>query len=87
MNGILSQGWRRFQASFRRMRSCIFWGLGFRQSSFHHVTRISQRIAPYAWTQSLIRCHATVPFTFRIQVRHQIQEYSSKFLPAEPGIR
>jgi hypothetical protein len=25
----------RFQASFRWMDSCIFWRLGFRQSSFH----------------------------------------------------
>jgi hypothetical protein len=86
-NGIPSQGWRRFQASFRRMRSCIIWRLGFRQSSFRHITRISQRVAPYAWTRPLVCCHAIVPFVFRLQVRHQIQEHPSKFLPAEPGIR
>jgi hypothetical protein len=79
---------RRFQASFRRMDNCIFWRLGFRQSSlFHHITRVPQRVAPYAWTRPLIGCHAAFPFVFRLQVRHQTQEPPSEFLPAPLGIR
>jgi len=31
---------RRFQRSFRRMGTCIDWRLGFRQSSFRHITRV-----------------------------------------------
>ena len=31
---------RRLQASFRRGTSYPFWRLGFRQSSFRHITRI-----------------------------------------------
>jgi hypothetical protein len=34
---------RRFHTSFRRMLVCIFWTLGFRQSSFHHVAQVEQR--------------------------------------------
>ena len=77
----------RFQASFRWMDHCIFWRLGFRQFSFRHVARVPQRIAPYAWTRSLVGCHAVFPLAFRRQVRHQTQEHSSKFLPTEQGIR
>jgi hypothetical protein len=69
------------------MEHCIFWRLGFRQSSFRHVARVSQRIAPYAWTRPLVGCHAAVPLTFRRQVRHQTQEHPTKFLPATQGIR
>jgi hypothetical protein len=65
----------RFQASFRWMDHCIFWRLGFRQYSFYHVARVPQRIAPYAWTRSLVGCHAAFPLTFRRQVRHQTQEH------------
>ena len=31
---------RRLQASFRQVFTCTFWRLGFRQSSFRHITRI-----------------------------------------------
>ncbi len=34
------RGRRRLQASFRRGTSYPFWRLGFRQSSFRHITRI-----------------------------------------------
>jgi len=32
---------RRFQLSFRRMRTCICWRLGFKQSSLRHIARAS----------------------------------------------
>jgi hypothetical protein len=76
----------RFQASFRRMMSCIFWRLGFRQSSFRHITRIPQHPAPYAWTWPLLFWQATVPVTLRIKVSHQTQKPPSEFLPAPLGI-
>ena len=37
---------RRLQASFRRGTSYPFWRLGFRQSSFRHITRISPARRP-----------------------------------------
>jgi hypothetical protein len=39
----------RFQASFRQVPHCTFWKLGFRQSRFRHITRISRHATPYAW--------------------------------------
>ena len=69
------------------MGTCIFWRLGFRQSSFRHITRVPQRPVPYAWARPPVSWHALVPFTFRIQVSHQTQEPPSEFLPAEPGIQ
>ena len=68
------------------MGTCIDWRLGFRQSSFRHITRVPQRTVPDAWARPLVSWHALVPFTFRIQVSHQTQEPPSEFLPAEPGI-
>jgi hypothetical protein len=52
----------RLQASSRRMRSCIIWRLGFRQSSFRHITRVPQHLAPHAWARPLLSWHALVPF-------------------------
>jgi len=40
------RGQRRLQASFRRAFTCAFWRLGFRQSGFRHITRISRCAAP-----------------------------------------
>ena len=57
---------RRLQASFRRGTSYPFWRLGFRQSSFRHITRISRCAAPYAWARPPVSWHAIVPFTFRL---------------------
>ena len=57
---------RRLQASFRRGTSYPFWRLGFRQSSFRHITRISRRAAPYAWARPPVSWHAIVPFAFRL---------------------
>ena len=39
----------RFQASFRQAPYCTFWRLGFRQSGFRHIVRISRHATPYAW--------------------------------------
>ena len=60
---------RRLRTSFRRVYLCTFWRLGFRQSSFRHITRAPQRLAPYAWARPLLSWHAIVPCTFRIQVK------------------
>ena len=40
--------------SYRRVRSRTIWRLGFRQSSFRHVTRVPQRLVPYVWTRPLV---------------------------------
>jgi hypothetical protein len=60
---------RRFRASFRRTDICIFWRLGFRQSSFHLIARIARRAAPYAWTQPPLSWHALFPYCpFRLRL-------------------
>jgi hypothetical protein len=74
------------RASFRRTVDRIIRRLGFRQSSFRHITRVPQRPAPYAWARPLLSWQATVPFAFRLQVSHQTQEPPSESLPAAPGI-
>jgi hypothetical protein len=51
----------RFQTPFRWMGSYIDWRLGFRQSSFRHITRVSQRTAPNVWARPLVSWHALVP--------------------------
>ena len=43
------QGRYRFQASFRQAPYCTFWRLGFRQSGFRRIVRISRHATPYAW--------------------------------------
>src|ERR1039457_481713 len=55
------RGRRRLQVSFRRAFTCTFWRLGFRQSGFRHITRISRRTAPDAWARSPVFCHAIFP--------------------------
>jgi hypothetical protein len=70
-----------------RCAVCTFWRLGFRQSSFRHITRILQRAAPYAWTRPLVYCHAAVPLTFRRRVRHRIQRHLLSSLPAARAIQ
>src|SRR6266542_541508 len=83
------RGRRRLQASFRRAGSCTFWRLGFRQSSFRHIARISRHVIPYAWAWPPVFWHATVPFAFQIRVSHQIQRYllSSLDLMAYPDLK
>ena len=69
------RGRRRFQASFRRVRTCTFWRLGFRQSSFRHIARVSRRAAPDAWARPPVCCHAIFPYSFRTPGK-----------PSDPGI-
>src|SRR5258705_12049977 len=76
---------RRYQTPFRRVGLCTFWRLGFRQSSFRHITRVPQHLVPYAWTRPLVSWPALVPFTFQIQYSQQTQRCSSN-LPTEQGI-
>ena len=68
---IREQGWRRFHAHFRRATNYTCWRLGFRQYSFNHIARASQRLAPYAWTRPVLswaevgcraRCHLLALF-------------------------
>ena len=40
---------RRYRVSCRRTMPCIFWRLGFRQSSFRHITRVPRRVTPDTW--------------------------------------
>ena len=63
------------------------WRLGFRQSSFSHITRVPQRAVPYVWARPLLFWHAIVPVRFPVQVSHQTQEPPFESLPAEPGIQ
>jgi hypothetical protein len=42
-------------------RDGTFWRLGFRQSSFRRVARISQRVVPDAWTRPPVSWHAVFP--------------------------
>jgi hypothetical protein len=55
------RGRRRLQASFRRAFTCAFWRLGFRQSGFRHITRISRYTAPDTWARSPVSWHAIFP--------------------------
>ena len=58
---ISRRGQRRLQASFRRAFTCAFWRLGFRQSGFRHITRISRCATPDAWTWPPVSWHAIFP--------------------------
>src|ERR1700733_9723993 len=58
---IAPQGRHRLQASFRRAFTCAFWRLGFRQSGFRHITRISRRAAPDTWARPPVSWHAIFP--------------------------
>src|SRR5262249_51422651 len=58
---ITPQGRHRLQASFRQAFTCAFWRLGFRQSGFRRITRISRRAAPDTWARPLVSWHAIFP--------------------------
>jgi hypothetical protein len=73
------------QTSFRWMAACVFWRLGFRQSSFHHFPRVPQHPTPVRLDATAAFLACSCPFTFRIQVSHQTQEPPSEFLPDAPG--
>jgi hypothetical protein len=59
---------------FRRMLLCINWRLGFRQSSFHHITRASQRVASTSEHNRWFPDMLLSPCAFRLRVSHQAQE-------------
>src|SRR5262249_9912234 len=78
----------RFQVPFRRTEGCIFWGLGFRQSSCSPYR--SGPAAPrslYLDTATASIACSCPRVSFRIQVSHWTQEYPSEFLPAVLGIQ
>jgi hypothetical protein len=52
---------RRLQASFRRAFTCTFWRLGFRQSGFRRITRISRCAVPDTWARPPVSWHAIFP--------------------------
>src|ERR1700722_10653865 len=58
---IAPQGRHRLQASFRQAFTCAFWRLGFRQSGFRRITRISRRAAPDTWARPPVSWHAIFP--------------------------
>src|SRR3984957_18194278 len=58
---IAPQGRHRLQASFRQAFTCAFWRLGFRQSGFRRITRISRRAAPNTWARPPVSWHAIFP--------------------------
>ena len=68
---------RRPRVSFRRAGICTFWRLGFKQSSFHRIARVSRHTVPDTWTRSPVSWHALVPLTFQRRVSHQTQGHSS----------
>ena len=56
------RGRYRFQASFRQAPYCTFWRLGFRQSCFRHIARIS-RLPPHTPGHELpVYWHAIFPY-------------------------
>jgi hypothetical protein len=75
------------QASFRRAFTCAFWRLGFRQSGFRHITRISRCAAPDTWARPQVSWHAISLASFRIPVSHQIQRSLLSSLPAARAIQ
>jgi hypothetical protein len=46
---------------FRRAFTCTFWRLGFRQSGFRRITRISRCAAPDTWARPPVSWHAIFP--------------------------
>jgi hypothetical protein len=63
------------------------WGLGFRQSGFHRVTRVSRAPAIRIFWPLSLSHHAAVPLGFHLKVGWVTQKpHSSKLLPAARGI-
>ena len=83
---IREQGWRRFQASFRRALNFTFWTLGFKQFSLCRIARVPRHAALDAWARLPVRWHAAVPFTSRIQASHQTHRHLLQSVPATRAI-
>ena len=75
----------RFQVPFPADVNCIRWRLGFKQSSFRHITRVPRRTVPAAWPGRRFPGMLLSPSPFGIRVSHQTQEPPFKFLPAAAG--
>ena len=67
------------QAFYRRVSASTVGGLGFKQSSFHHIARVL-RSQPYnaLGLQPLYR-HAVFPFGFHLQVSRLTQKLPPNF--------
>src|SRR5215831_530306 len=50
-----------YRHHFRQAELCTLWRLGFKQSSFHLIARISRRAVPDAWTRPPVSWHAAFP--------------------------
>jgi hypothetical protein len=73
---------RRLQASFRRGTSYPFWRLGFRQSSFRHITRIfpARRPVRLGTAAGFLACYCPLlPFGIRSAIRSR--DISSHLCP------
>ena len=70
-----------------RFAPLTFWKLGFRQSGFRHIARISRHAAPYASATAagFLACYCP-RFTFRSRVSHQIQRHLLQSMPAMRAI-
>jgi hypothetical protein len=66
-NAGCGTGFRRLSGGSARFTG---WRLGFRQSSFRHITRVRQRPIFDAFAMFAATWHAIVPLTFRIKVSH-----------------
>ena len=76
---------RRFQASFGRTVDCMFWRIGFRQSSFRHITRVPLHPAPIRLRTVAVFLAGCRSLHLWVQVSHQTQEPPSKSLPTHRG--
>src|SRR5262249_46521473 len=63
------------------------WGLGFRQSSFRPIARVSRdgTVSVFGWLP--LFWHAVVPSGFHLQVSPMTQEHPSEFLLTASGIQ
>ena len=72
------RGRRRLQASFRRGTSYPFWRLGFRQSSFRHITRIFPARGP-------VRLGTAAGFLGRGRLPGEVPAFRLVLFPAAPS--
>jgi hypothetical protein len=55
--------------------------IGFQAVKSFHIARVTQRVAPYAWTRPLVCCHAVDPISLSAPGQSSGPGTSSKFLP------
>jgi hypothetical protein len=61
------------------------WEVEFRQSSFHHASRVLRRVPYIALGRPPLSAHAIVPSGFHLQVRAVAQETFLEFPPHYVG--